>query len=84
MADDKLFSPFSVNNLTLKNRIGVAPMTRMSAGPDSIPRQDVLDFLVQRAENGAAIVYTEAIVTDYESSQGYPGQSRILNRQQIE
>jgi len=84
MADDKLFSKFSINNLTLKNRIGVAPMTRMSAGPDSIPRQDVLDFLIRRAENGAAVVYTEAIVTDYESAQGYPGQSRILNRQQIE
>jgi len=84
MADDKLFSKFSINNFALKNRIGVAPMTRMSAGPDSIPRQDVLDFLVRRAENGAAVVYTEAIVTDYESAQGYPGQSRILNRQQIE
>ena len=84
MADDKLFSSFSINNFTLKNRIGVAPMTRMSAGPNSIPRQDVLDFLVRRAENGAAIVYTEAIVTDYESGQGYPGQARILNRQQID
>jgi 2,4-dienoyl-CoA reductase-like NADH-dependent reductase (Old Yellow Enzyme family) len=84
MADDKLFSSFSINNFTFKNRIGVAPMTRMSAGPNSIPRQDVLDFLVRRAENGAAVVYTEAIVTDYESGQGYPGQSRILNRQQID
>jgi len=84
MAEDKLFSSFSLNNFTFRNRIGVAPMTRMSAGPNSIPRQDVLDFLVRRAENGAAIVYTEAIVTDYESAQGYPGQSRILNRQQIE
>jgi 2,4-dienoyl-CoA reductase-like NADH-dependent reductase (Old Yellow Enzyme family) len=84
MAADKLFSPISVKNITFRNRIGVAPMTRMSAGPNSIPRQDVLDFLVRRAINGAAIVYTEAIVTDYESAQGYPGQSRILNQQQIE
>ena len=82
MADSKLFSPFSVNNLTFNNRIGVAPMTRMSAGQDSIPRQDVLDFLVRRAENGAGIVYTEAIVTDYESAQGYPGQSRLRPFQQ--
>ena len=41
------------------------------------PRQDVLDFLVRRAEKGAALVYTEAIVTDYESAQGYPGQARL-------
>jgi 2,4-dienoyl-CoA reductase-like NADH-dependent reductase (Old Yellow Enzyme family) len=65
---DILFSPFNIENHGLKNRIGVAPMTRMSSIKDSIPRQDVLDFLVTRAENGAAIIYTEAIVTDYESA----------------
>jgi len=84
MSDDILFSPFKLKGFTLKNRIGVAPMTRMSSPGDSIPRQDVLDFLVRRAENGAAIVYTEAIVTDYESAQGYPKQARLVNRRQIE
>jgi len=56
----------------------------MSASQDSIPRQDVLDFLVQRAKNGASIVFTEAIVTDYESAQGYPSQARMLNQEQID
>ncbi len=79
-----LFSPITINNITLKNRIGVAPMTRMSAGDNSIPRKDVLDFLVTRAENNAGIVYNEAIVTDYESAQGYPGQARILNQNQVD
>jgi 2,4-dienoyl-CoA reductase-like NADH-dependent reductase (Old Yellow Enzyme family) len=81
---DALFSEFSINEFTFKNRLGVAPMTRMSAAGDSIPRQDVLDFLVTRAKNGAGLVYTEAIVTDYESAQGYPGQSRILNQDQVD
>ena len=84
MSDDILFSPFKLNNFTLKNRIGVAPMTRMSSPADGIPRQDVLDFLVRRAENDAAIVYTEAIVTDYESAQGYPRQARLTTQRQIE
>ncbi len=84
MRGDNLFSPFQIKNQPLKNRIGVAPMTRMSALKDSVPRQDVLDFLVRRAENGAAIVYTEAIVTDYESAQGYPGQARMLTQRQID
>lgn len=81
--DDKLFTPFTLKGFTLRNRIGVAPMTRMSGSEESIPRQDVFDFLVRRAENGAALVYTEAIVTDYESAQGYPGQARITTDQQI-
>ena len=84
MNTDILFSPFKLKNFELKNRIGVAPMTRMSSPGDSIPRQDVLDFLVRRAKKGASVVYTEAICTDYESAQGYPGQSRMLTQRQID
>jgi 2,4-dienoyl-CoA reductase-like NADH-dependent reductase (Old Yellow Enzyme family) len=84
MTQNKLFTQFKIKNFTLNNRIGVAPMTRMSASVDSIPRQDVLDFLVRRAQNGVSIVYTEAIVTDYESAQGYPGQARMLTQPQID
>jgi 2,4-dienoyl-CoA reductase-like NADH-dependent reductase (Old Yellow Enzyme family) len=84
MSGDVLFTPFKLNDFNLKNRLGVAPMTRMSSIKDSIPRQDVLDFLVTRAQNGVAIVYTEAIVTDYESAQGYPGQARMVTQRQID
>lgn len=84
MSKDKLFQPFQIKNHTLKNRIGVAPMTRMSGDETSIPRKDVLNFLVRRAQNGAGLVYTEALVTDYESAQGYPGQARITTQKQID
>ena len=84
MPEEKIFSPFQLKGFTLKNRLGVAPMTRMSSPGDGIPRRDVLDFLVRRAQNGAALVYTEAIVTDYESAQGYPGQARLVTQRQIE
>lgn len=83
-ANSTIFTPFTLKNRTLKNRLGVAPMTRMSSVKDSIPRQDVFDFLIRRARNEAAIVYTEAIVTDYESAQGYPGQARLLTQRQID
>lgn len=81
---DKLFSPFVLNGHVLKNRIGIAPMTRMSSPGGSIPRQDVLDFLVRRAQNGVSLIYTEAIITDNESAQGYPGQARLLTQNQME
>ena len=61
MDKDIIFSSFQSKNFKYRNRIGVAPMTRMSSPGDSIPRQDVLDFLVRRAKNGAGIVYTEGI-----------------------
>lgn len=84
MNRDKAFTPFQLKNFQLRNRLGVAPMTRMSSRHDGVPRQDVLDFLVARAQSGAAIVYTEAIVTDYESAQGYPGQARMTTQRQID
>ncbi len=84
MDNGRAFSPFQLKRFTLRNRLGVAPMTRCSSSGRSIPRQDVLDFLVRRARNGAAIVYTEALVTDYESAQGYPRQARITTQQQID
>ena len=84
MAEDNLFSPFQIKNKVFKNRIGVAPMTRASSPGDSIPRKDVLEFLVRRAQKEVALVYTEAIVTDYESAQGYPKQSRLLTQRQID
>jgi len=84
MQKDKLFTEFKLKNFRLQNRIGVAAMTRMSAGVDGIPRQDVLDFLVRRAKNSVSVIHTEAIVTDYESAQGYPGQARLLTQPQID
>ncbi len=84
MGQDIVFSPFQLKNYRLKNRLGVAAMTRMSSPGDSIPRKDVLEFLVRRAQNGAAIVFTEGIVTDYESAQGYPRQARLLTQRQID
>lgn len=84
MGSDILFSPFQVKDFTFSNRFAVAAMTRMSSSADSIPRQDVLDFLVRRAESGAGAVFTEAIVTDYESAQGYPGQARMITQRQID
>lgn len=50
---DALFSPFKLKNFTLKNRLGLAPMTRISGGDDCIPRHDVLDFLLTRAKMDA-------------------------------
>jgi 2,4-dienoyl-CoA reductase-like NADH-dependent reductase (Old Yellow Enzyme family) len=84
MGQDVVFSPFSLKSYRLKNRLGVAAMTRMSSPGDGVPRKDVLEFLVRRAANGAAIVFTEGIVTDYESAQGYPRQARLLTQRQID
>jgi 2,4-dienoyl-CoA reductase-like NADH-dependent reductase (Old Yellow Enzyme family) len=54
-----LFSPFSARNLTLKNRIGVAPMCQYSA-VDGLPNQWHVVHLGSRAVGGAGLVIVEA------------------------
>lgn len=55
-----LFDPVSVGNLTLKNRIVLAPMTRGRAGDARIPNDLMADYYLQRASAGLLI--TEATV----------------------
>jgi hypothetical protein len=49
--DDIIFSPFQEKNFTVKNRIGVAPMTRLFSSGHIIPRQDVFDLLMTLYSN---------------------------------
>jgi len=55
---DSLFKPFSLNELTLENRIVMAPMTR-SFSPDGIATDDVAGYYGRRAEGGTGLIITE-------------------------
>lgn len=55
-----LFSPFTLRGVTLKNRIGVAPMCQYCAKPDGFPTDWHLAHLVSRAVGGAAVTIAEA------------------------
>jgi 2,4-dienoyl-CoA reductase-like NADH-dependent reductase (Old Yellow Enzyme family) len=55
-----LFSPFTLRGVTLKNRIGVAPMCQYSAKSDGIPTDWHLAHLVSRAVGGAGVTIAEA------------------------
>ena len=53
-----LFTPFRIKNLTLPNRIVMAPMTR-SHSPGGVPGDDVAAYYRRRAENGVGLILTE-------------------------
>ena len=55
---DALFQPFSLRNLTIPNRIVMAPMTR-SKSPGGVPDQAVADYYRRRAEGGVGLIITE-------------------------
>jgi 2,4-dienoyl-CoA reductase-like NADH-dependent reductase (Old Yellow Enzyme family) len=53
-----LFTPLTVGDVTLKNRIVMAPMTRQFS-PGGVPGEDVAGYYRRRAEGGAGLIVTE-------------------------
>ena len=53
-----LFTPFTINQLELPNRIVMAPMTRNFC-PDNITGDDVAAYYRRRAEGGTGLIITE-------------------------
>ena len=52
-----LFSSFKYKNLTLKNRIVMAPMTR-GFSPDGVPGDDVVAYYQRRARAEVGLIVT--------------------------
>lgn len=65
-----LFRPYTLNTLTLDNRIVMAPMTR-ECSPGGIPGDDVAAYYRRRAEGGTGLIITEGTtISDPVSSMG--------------
>ena len=64
----KLFEEFSIGEITLANRIVMAPMTRARAGEQRIPNNLMVEYYTQRASAG--LIITEA-TTISEQANGW-------------
>ncbi len=60
-----LLTPFEMGDLTLKNRVVMAPLTRSRAGQERMPNSLMAEYYAQRA--GAGLIISEATVV---SKQG--------------
>jgi N-ethylmaleimide reductase len=76
-----LFSPVSLGDLRLSNRIVMAPMTRMRSGVAGVPDALVAKYYAQRASVG--LIITEGTFTSYES-RSYLGSPGIVTDEQQE
>lgn len=68
---DVLFTPLTIRNLTLPNRIVMSPMTRYFS-PGGVPGEDVAAYYRRRAEGGAGLVVTEGVGVDHPSAVDDP------------
>ncbi|MCM2424042.1 NADH:flavin oxidoreductase [Streptomyces sp. RKAG293] len=62
-----LSRPVSLNGLTVRNRIAMAPMTRMFS-PGGVPGEDVASYYARRAAAGVGLVVTEGTYVGHESA----------------
>lgn len=76
MTTEPLFQPFTLVNLTLQNRIVMAPMTR-SKSPGGIPGQDVAAYYRRRAEGGVGLIVTEGTSIPHPAAVFYPDVPRF-------
>ncbi|WP_342249049.1 NADH:flavin oxidoreductase [Sphingomonas sp. OTU376] len=69
---DILFRPFERGNLSLKNRIVMAPMTR-SFAPEGIPGEPNAAYYRRRAEGGVGLILSEGTVINRPASRNEGG-----------
>ena len=75
-----LFSPLSLGDLRLANRLTMAPLTRMRSGDDGVPGDLVVEYYTQRASLG--MIVTEGTYPVQES-KAFPGQPGIETEEQV-
>lgn len=82
MLIDSLFKPFKLKNLTLPNRIVMAPMTRSKA-PKHIPTKAMADYYQRRAAGGVSLIITEGTAINHPASHGYPEVPNIYGKEAL-
>jgi len=75
-----LAKPLQMGDLTLSNRIIMAPLTRSRSGKDRIPNDLMREYYEQRATAG--LILTEATIID-EKAAGYAETPGIYSAEQI-
>src|SRR5688500_10936234 len=76
-----LFSPVTLGDLQLANRVVMAPLTRMRPGAAGVPGALVADHYAQRA--GLGLIITEGTYPTHEG-QAFVGQPGIVTDEQVE
>ena len=77
-----LFQTTTIGPLELRNRLAVAPMTRVSATEDGCATQQMAEYYGRFAAGGFAMVIVEATYVDEQYSQGYHFQPGLANDRQ--
>ncbi|MEP5967391.1 MAG: hypothetical protein ABJ235_00020 [Sulfitobacter pontiacus] len=65
-----LFRPFECKSLKLRNRVGMAPMTR-NFSPGQVPTEEVAGYYRRRAEGEVGLLITEGTTVGHPGAPGH-------------
>ncbi|WP_443217092.1 oxidoreductase, partial [Rhodococcus sp. YH1] len=75
-----LFTPVTLGDLELANRVVMAPLTRLRSGASGVPGDLVVEYYRQRASAG--LIIAEGTYVNHES-QAFVGQPGIVTGEQV-
>ena len=75
-----LFSPLTLGELELPNRLVMAPLTRVRSGKEGVPGPLVVEHYRQRASLG--LIVSEGTYPSH-AGQGFPGQPGLVTDEQL-
>lgn len=78
-----LFSPASINQLTLKNRLVMTPMGCSLANTDGTITDEFIAYYAERAKGGAALIYTEVACVNSEHGRRSSRQIWLTDESQL-
>ncbi len=79
---NQILSAYDMHGTTLRNRLAVAPMTRVTASEAGVPTDAMRDYYERFARGGFGLVITEGIYTDKAFAQGYRFQPGLADDEQ--
>lgn len=70
MGYEKLFTPFKIGNMEVKNRIGMSPMGTNSAFTNGRKDSQEIDYFIERAKGGTGIIFMGCQMLNERIAQG--------------
>jgi 2,4-dienoyl-CoA reductase-like NADH-dependent reductase (Old Yellow Enzyme family) len=84
LSTHKVLESVQIGRVHLKNRLSVAPMTRVSATADGTPTARMIEYYRAFAVGGFGLIVTEGTYPDDRFSQGYFNQPGIVTRSHVD
>ena len=77
-----ILSPHDIKGTITRNRLAVAPMTRVTATASGVATQAMHDYYLRFAKGGFGLITTEGLYTDKAFAQGYAHQPGMTDHEQ--